>query len=193
MEPRRFLGLTSALALCMLPVLAPACHAEASVKASTNDQARGDDTETASAPAPAPVAPAAAAAPAAPSTPPADACPLTCFEARGSERVDLTNEEVTQLRSALEPVIGRMRSCSSAEEWRRYGSAVVNLRIAPDGTLAELGVDPHHGREAQCFDDAGRGASPSLSLPGRKVVRCAEHCVREAPRRGSGGRRGRGR
>jgi hypothetical protein len=184
------------LPLFALLVLAPACHAEASIKASTNDSRDDDGTATTAAPPPAEPAPTsgapAAAAAAAPASPPADACPLTCFEARGSERVNVTNEELTQLRSALEPVIGRMRGCSSAEEWRRSGSAVVNLRIAPDGTLAELGVDPHHGRESQCFDDAGRGASASLSLPGRKVVRCAERCVHEAPKRG-GGRRGRGR
>jgi hypothetical protein len=101
----------------------------------------------------------------------------------------MTAEELTQLLTALEPTIGRMRACAGADEWRRHGSATVNLRIAPDGTLAELGVDPHHGGQSSCFDDAGRGASTSVSLPGRHVVRCAERCVREAPRRG--GRRGR--
>jgi hypothetical protein len=194
MEPRPALvalrACASILVLAALPALASACHAEANVKASTNDvNGEADDTTSLTPAPPAAQTQTSAAAPAAPSTPPADACPLTCYEARGSERVNVTNEELTQLRSALEPVISRMRGCASPEEWRRFGSAVVNLRIAPDGTLAELGVDPHHGRESQCFDDAGRGASPSLALPGRKVVRCAERCVREAPRRG--GRRAR--
>jgi hypothetical protein len=71
-----------------------------------------------------------------------------------------------------------MRTCTSPEDWRRHGSPFVNLRIGPDGSLSELGVDPHHGRESGCFEDAGRGAgNVSASLPGRTVVRCAERCV----------------
>jgi hypothetical protein len=179
--------------LVALVALLAGCHAEAKINAST-DESRSEAPES----EPAPSAPASAsvtaAAPAAPSAPPADACPLTCFEARGSERVELTAEEITQLRTALEPTIGKMRSCSSPEDWRRYGSATVNLRLAPDGTLAELGVDPHHANQSSCFDDAGRGATASVSLPGRKVVRCAEHCARPAspsPGLRRGGRRGR--
>lgn len=180
----------SVASVLALVALLSACHAEAKINAST-DEGRTEVTEPEPAPAPAASKPVTAAAPAAPSTPPADACPLSCYEARGSERVEMTAEEMTQLRTALEPTIGRMRSCASAEEWRRHGSATVNLRIAPDGTLSELGVDPHHGQQSGCFDDAGRGASASVSLPGRKVVRCAERCTREAPRRGGGRRRGR--
>ena len=182
--PPPFRGSFRASILALVALLS-GCHVEAKVNASTDD-GRAEPQESSPAPAAAPVT----AAPAAPSTPPADACPLSCYEARGSERAELMPEENTQLRTALEPTIGRMRSCASADEWRRHGSATVNLRIAPDGTLAELGVDPHHGSSSNCFDDAGRGASATLSLPGRKVVRCAERCVREAPRRG-GGRRGR--
>jgi hypothetical protein len=137
---------------------------------------------TVSAPPAATPAPAPVAAPA-PTAPPADACPLTCFEARGSQRADVSAEEQTQLRSALEPVLFQMRGCTSPEDWRRHGSPVINLRIAPDGTLAELGVDPHHGHDGGCFDQAGRSANVSVALPGRKVVRCAERCVRETPRR----------
>jgi hypothetical protein len=162
-----------------------ACHVEGKINASTDD-GRAEPQES---PPPPVSAVPITAAPAAPSTAPADACPLSCYEARGSVRAEMTAEELTQLRGALEPTIGRMRSCASADEWRRHGSATVNLRIAPDGSLAELGVDPHHGNESTCFDDAGRGASASLSLPGRRVVRCAERCVRETPRRA--GRRGR--
>jgi hypothetical protein len=169
-----------------LVALVSACHVDAKVNAST-DEGRSEPKEAD--PPPAAAKPVTAAAPA-PSTPPAEACPLSCYEARGSERVEMTAEEMTQLRSALEPTIGRMRACASPDEWRRHGSATVNLRIAPDGTLSELGVDPHHGQQSSCFDDAGRGASASVTLPGRKVVRCSERCVREAPRRG-GGRRGR--
>ena len=160
-----------------------ACEAHAEVKASTDDDnpVRVTPQQT-TASTPAPVATVSA-----PSAPPGDACPLFCHEARGSFRAEMTTEEMTQLRSSLEPVLGRMRQCTSADDWRRYGSATVNLRIAPDGQLAELGVDPHHGHSNSCFDDVGRsfGAGASLSLPGRKVVRCAEHCVREnaAPRR----------
>lgn len=184
--PPPFRGsLRPSITLVALVALLAACHVEAKVNASTDD----GRAEPEPAPAPASSAPVTAA-PATPSTPPADACPLFCYEARGSVRAELTTEEVTQLRSALEPTMSRMRSCASADEWRRHGSATVNLRIAPDGTLSELGVDPHHGSSSNCFDDAGRGASASVSLPGRKVVRCAERCVREAPR-GGGKRRGR--
>lgn len=167
-----------AVSLCLVV----GCHAEASIKASTSDEPRAEASETA--PAQPQTTAAAAPAPAEPSTPPADACPLHCYEARGSEAIDLRAEEITQLRSALEPVIGRMRQCVAPEEWRRHGSAVVNLRIAPDGSLAELGVDPGHGSQSSCFDDVGRGASASVSLPGHKVVRCSERCVSENPRRG---------
>jgi hypothetical protein len=168
-----------------LATLLSACHAEAKINAST-DEGR---SEAQPEPAPPPSQPVTSA-PVAPSAPPADACPLYCYEARGSVRAEMTAEETAQLRTALEPTIGRMRACAGAEDWRRHGSATVNLRIAPDGSLAELGVDPHHGSHSTCFDDAGRGATASLSLPGRRVVRCAERCVHESPRRG-GGRRGR--
>ena len=174
--------------LAILAVLGVGCHVEGNIKASTSEEPHADFSESATttptAPATAQTTAASAPAITAPSAPPADACPLHCYEARGSEAVDLTNEEVNQLRSALEPVVGRMRQCVPPEEWRRHGSATVNLRIAPDGTLAELGVDPGHGGQTQCFDDAGRGASASVTLPGHKVVRCAERCVRETPRRG---------
>ena len=166
-------------------VLGTACHVEGKVKTGS-DESRSDSNDApmtvsaapSSAPAPAPVAAAA------PAAPPADACPVTCFEARGGQRADVTAEEQTQLRSALEPVLSQMRSCTSADDWRRHGSPVINLRIAPDGTLADLGVDPHHGQDGGCFDHAGHSANVSVALPGRKVVRCAERCVREraAPR-----------
>lgn len=164
-------------------LLCAACQVEGSVKGSaTANESRSESSETTTVAAP-PAPPPPAPAPTAPVAAPADACPLSCFEARGSERATMTAEEQAQLRSALEPVLGRMRGCTSAEDWRRHGSPVINLRIAPDGTLADLGVDPHHGRDSSCFDESGRSASVSVSLPGRKVVRCSERCVRETPRR----------
>ncbi len=176
----------ASLSAFALLVLGTACHVEAKVKA-------GGDTDsepmTASAPPPAPAAMTAPVVAAAPSSPPADACPITCFAARGAQRVDVTAEEQTQLRSALEPVLSQMRGCSSPEGWRRHGSPVINLRIAPDGTLADFGVAPDHGQDNGCFEQAGRSANVSVALPGRKVVRCAERCVREAPI--ARGRRGR--
>jgi len=189
--PRVFAGTPlSLLALLAGVALVGGCHAEAHVKASTSEEPKSDFSEPATAaPAQPQTTAAAAPPPSAPSTPPADACPLTCYEARGSEAIDLRSEEVAQLRSALEPVIGRMRQCVAPEEWRRHGSATVNLRIAPDGTLSELGVDPGHGSQSSCFDDVGRGASASVSLPGHKVVRCAERCVHESAK--ARGRRGR--
>lgn len=184
-RPRLLAGVS---AFAML-VLGTACHVEGKVKAG-GDDSRSDEPMTVSAPPVAAPTPAPVAAPA-PSAPPADACPVTCFEANGSQRADVTAEEAAQLRSALEPVLSRMRSCTSAGDWRRHGSPVINLRIAPDGTLADLGVDPHHGSDSACFDQAGRGANVSLALPGRKVVRCAERCVRETTHvaRGRRGRR----
>lgn len=185
---RHSLSLLALLALVAVQAcVVVGCHVEAHVKASTSDEARAEASET-TAPAQPQTTAAAAPVPAAPQAPPTDACPLRCYEARGSEALDLRAEEVTQLRSALEPVIGRMRQCVAPEEWRRHGSAIVNLRIAPDGSLAELGVDPGHGSQSSCFDDVGRGASASVSLPGHKVVRCSERCVSDNPRRGRRGR-----
>jgi hypothetical protein len=174
-------------ALCLAALTA--CHVEGSVKGSVD--AKDSTPETTTAPAASAPAPAAPAAPSAPPPPRADACPLTCFEPQGSLRVALSAEEQTQLQSALEPVLGRMRSCTSDGDWRHRGSPVIHLRIAPDGTLNELDVDPHHGLASSCFEESARDASPTVALPGRKVIRCVERCGHEPAR--SGGHRGRGR
>jgi hypothetical protein len=168
-----------AAALALL-VLEGACHVEANVKGSVDAKDTQEPEPAAAAPAPA-TTPAPAPVAAAPRT---DACPLTCFEPQGSLRVPVSTEEQTQLRSALEPILGRMHTCTSDEDWRRRGSPVIHLRLAPDGTLNELDVDPHHGLANNCFEESARGASPSLSLPGRKVIRCVERCGHEPrPRR----------
>ena len=183
--------LAGASAFAML-VLGTACHVEGKVKAGGGESPSESEPMTVSAPPSTAPAPVAAPAPApTPSAPPADACPVTCFEANGAQRVEVTAEEATQLRTALEPVLSRMRGCTSAGDWRRHGSPFINLRIAPDGTLSDLGVDPSRGNESACFEQAGRGASVSLALPGRKVVRCAERCVRDTTQvaRGRRGRR----
>ena len=183
-RPLRLFGaLVAALSLCA------ACHVEGEIKASgdTNDRRNESPEPVASSPAPAPVV---AAAPA----PRTDACPVTCFEPQGSMRVAVTNEELTQLRSALDPMLSRMHACTTDDDWRRRGSPVINLRIAPDGTLSEVGIDPHHGLASSCFEEAGRSSSPSLSLPERKIVRCVERCGRELRIvQGQPRRRGRGR
>lgn len=179
----------------VLSALCGACHVDGSVKAGTNVNEPIDDrsNDQSGTPSAAPVTAAPVPVAAAPTAPPADACPLSCYETRGSEKANLAAEEITQLRTALEPVMGRMRTCTSPDDWRRHGSPVLNLRIGPDGTLNELGVDPHHGRDAACFDNAGQsGGNVSVSLPGRKVVRCAERCVHEAAAPGQRSR-GRGR
>ena len=179
----------SLLAVVALVPLAAGCHAEAHVKASTSEDTKSDFSEpAATAPAQPQTTTAAAPPPSEPSTPPADACPLTCYEARGSEAVDLRSEEITQLRSALEPVIGRMRQCVAPEEWRRHGSATVNLRIAPDGTLSELGVDPGHGSQSSCFDDVGRGATARCRCPGtRSCAARSAACTSRRRRAGTAG------
>jgi len=190
------LSLPLLLAAIAVALASGACRVDGNVKASASaHESRAEETSsvTISAPSTPPPPPAAAAAttttpapaPTVAAARPADACPLTCFEARGSERATLTNEEHAQLRSALEPTLARMRDCTSADDWRRNGSPVINLRVAPDGSLVRLGVDPHHEREreAACMDDAANEASAMISLPGRKVVRCVERCEREAPKR----------
>lgn len=172
------------LALVLVPLLA--CRVDAKVKASTSEGAEASaSSDTPPEPAPGPAVssvPVADAPEAAPAAPPAGGCPLLCFEARGPARAELTAEENAQLRTSLEPLLSRMRSCASPEEWRRLGSPTMNLRIAPDGQLAELGLDPHYASVSSCIYDSEKG-STNVALPGRKVVRCAERCVREPSRR----------
>jgi hypothetical protein len=157
-----------------------ACHVDSKMNVPTSPgepPAEPSMTETTSVAQPAPTE---LQAPVTSSTPPADACPLSCYEARGAEKAPLTEDEIAQLRAALEPVVSRMRQCVTADEWRSHGSPMMNLRLAPDGTLADFGLDPDEARQSPCIEDAGRGASASVSLPNRKVVRCRERCVREA-------------
>jgi hypothetical protein len=172
----------------LLPLaLATACHASVEAKASTSGGAevKADEgsnqttsSEPASTPAPPPPQPAA--------PPPADKCPLGCFAASGADRLAVTKEEHDQLESALEPVLAKMRSCTAGvgdgNSWRRHGSPTIHLRVEPDGAVHEVDVDPGHpyDYERQCIDDAARGSSVSIALPGRTAVRCVERC--EAPR-----------
>lgn len=161
-------------------VLAAACHVDSKVNASTSAREPPGEpsiTETTSVAQPARTE---TLAPVSSSTPPADACPLSCYEARGAEKASLTEEEIAQLRAALEPVISRMRQCVAPDEWRRQGSPTMTLRLGPDGSLADFGLDPDEARQSPCIEAAGNGASASVSLPNRKVVRCRERCVREA-------------
>lgn len=133
-------------------------------------------------------APAASSAPATPTAPPADACPLSCNEARGPISAPLTVEETAQLRTALEPLFSRLRTCVGSDGFHRRHSPVVHLRIAVDGSLAEHGVDPEHDLATSCFEDASRSTALSVSLPGRKAVRCAERCVFDNGQRRDPGR-----
>jgi hypothetical protein len=102
-----------------------------------------------------------------------------CYVAQGAERVDLAQTEIDQLRGGLQPILSRMEACVGPDEWRRRGSPILNLRIAPDGQVAEVGVDPHHYHAAGgCLEQAARGSDvPGVSLPGRTTVRCYERCV----------------
>ena len=164
MRPLHLFGaIVASLSLCA------ACQVEGSVKTSADVNEPREAAE--------PVTAAPATPPVAAVAPRTDACPVTCFEPQGSMRVAVTNEELTQLRGALDPMLSRMHACTSDDEWRRRGSPVINLRIAPDGTLSEVGVDPHHGLGSSCFEEAGRSSIPTLSLPERKIVRCVERCV----------------
>jgi hypothetical protein len=183
MQPR----LSQCALACVVLVLS-ACQASANVKASASaNDARASSEESA------PTAqPQAAPSPEPAPAPPADACPLTCYEAQGWARVPLSSDEHASLRSALAPMLGKMRSCGSSGGARRARSATIHLRLAPDGKLAELGVDPHHGGDEACLDQSAQGASPSISLPGRKTVRCSEQCAGDKPRSGKRSKRARG-
>jgi hypothetical protein len=182
------LALVALFPLVPLVALPAACHVDAHVKAQASVETRNEPsttteatTEATTAPPPEPARTTSAQA----STPPADACPLLCHEARGAEQANLTDGELAQLRTALEPLLGRLRQCVSPEEWRRHGSPTMTLRLAPDGTLAELGLDPDQASQSLCFEQTGQGASASVTLPRRKVVRCHERCGPEAkPQRG---------
>ncbi|MBS2014972.1 MAG: hypothetical protein JST00_18925 [Deltaproteobacteria bacterium] len=194
---RHLIGAAAAL------VLATACHVEggnmntsfvaAGSGAESRSEVRQSTTTTGPSVPDVPPAPAAsgsaAPAPSAPSAPPADVCPLVCHEARGSVSAPLTAEETAQLRTSLEPLMSRLRTCAAGEGYRRRHTPVVHLRIGVDGSVTEHGIDPHHDLASGCFEDASRGTAVNASLPGRKAVRCAERCVVD----NGGARRPRGR
>jgi hypothetical protein len=174
------------LAALTLVVVTSGCRVSAEAKASTsgeaNASANAESTESTPAPA---TETAAEPAPPAPPESTAGACPITCYAAQGARAVSVTPEEETQLRGALAPVFGRMRGCTEGRGFSgRLGSPTVNLRIASDGSVSEIGVDPHHGWAQQCMADTARGSGLQLALPGRHDVRCREQCPRpERPAR----------
>lgn len=166
-----------------------ACQASTQVKVGGSASANvsgGESSAPEPEPEPAPAATTAAAAPAPtataePQPAPAAACPLSCYVAAGASRVDVSDAELQQLRGGLAPVLGRMQACVAPESWRRFGSPVLNLRVAPDGKIGEIGVDPHHMHDANaCFEAAAAMGAPNVSLSGRTTVRCIERC--EGPR-----------
>ena len=178
----------SVLILAALSFVGCRVSAEAKTGSGVNasidgNESRSSSTETVSTtpPSPPPPPPASSAPPPPPAPPPASACPLDCYVASGGDRIAVTDQELQSIRSGLEPVMGRMRACADAETWRRRGSPTILLRVAPDGSAAEVDVDPHHGYEleARCMDSAAQGASVAVSLPGRAAVRCVERCVAE--------------
>jgi hypothetical protein len=171
---------SSLLVILGLAGLVAACHAE--VHASTSAEAKTDDTTKVTEPAPAST-PAPAPAPAPPTTPPQGTCPLHCYVAWGADRAEVTNDELSQIQTAVEPALAKMRACTAENQnWRRHGSPVLQLRVEPDGIIHEIDVDPHHGYDyaRSCIDDAARETNISLAMPGRKAVRCNERC--ETPR-----------
>ena len=103
---------------------------------------------------------------------------MACYVASGADHVAVTDQESASIRAALEPVVATMRACTGPDQWRRHGSPVLHLRVASDGVVREVDVDPHHGydRERTCLENAARN-DVTLSLPGRHAVRCAERCV----------------
>ena len=163
-----------------------ACQVNGEVKTggssgtSASANVEGNESFSASEPTPARTpAPAQTEAPATPSAPPADACPLTCYVASGADHFAVSDQEASSIRSALEPTLAGMRACTAPDSWRRHGSPVLHLRVAADGVVNEVDVDPHHryDNERACMDNAAR-TGVALSLPGRFAVRCSEHCAR---------------
>ena len=172
-------ALLAGLAPLVCVVATSGCRVSAEAKASTsgeaNASANAETTETT--PAPASTTETAPEPAPAPAETTAGACPITCYAAQGARAVSVSPEEETQLRAALGPVFGRMRGCTEGRGFTgRLGSPTVNLRIAPDGSLSEIGVDPHHGWAQQCMADTAHGSSPQISLPGRHDIRCREQC-----------------
>lgn len=170
------------------------CQYNANVKASTNTGVQGDsDFSSNPQPQPQPTETAPPPQPVASEPPPsAPICPIACYAPSGANHNLVTIEEHNQIKAALEPAFARMHGCmdgSRAEapqydgqghrvrHGRGHRSPVLNLRIAPDGKLEDLGVDPHHGYDERCMDAAAREAATNLSLPGRHTVRCHEQCV----------------
>jgi hypothetical protein len=178
---------TIVLGVLGFAALGTGCRVNAEAKASTSGEARADvraeGNETTSAPEPAPQPPPAQPAPEpAPAPVAASSCPVACYVASGAARLPVTAEEQAQLTSALAPVFGRMHVCTEGgHRSLRHRSPVLNLRIAPDGRLEDLGVDPGHGWSEACMDSAARDGNVQLSLPGRTTVRCHEQCAPAAP------------
>ncbi|AKV04680.1 hypothetical protein AKJ09_11343 [Labilithrix luteola] len=199
-RPSWFVGLAG-VAVLATSVLTVGCavHGKVKTSASANESQASTDSDidgafsgappastgtVASRPAPAPEPSSTAVAAAAPSPPPADACPLSCYEASGATRMLLTAEETAQVRTALEPALSRMRTCESADAWKRHGSPMMHLRLDSNGKLSEFDVDPSRG-DTGCFDSAASSSNISVTLPGRTTVRCAERCEHESARRSS--------
>jgi hypothetical protein len=171
------------LLVCFVLLAATSCSVNAKVRGDVNTGAGADVStkenppEPPAEPPPASPQPAQTAAPApTQAAPVASACPLTCYVAAGASRLAVTDQELEGLKGALGPMLGTMRGCVSPEAWRRRGSPVLNIRVAPDGKIAEVGVDPHHDHDGDgCFANAAQ-STPNASFPGRTTIRCAERC-----------------
>lgn len=179
--PNRHHRAVKRLLVTFVLLAATSCSVNAKVRGDVNTGAgaevstKENPPEAPAEPPPASPAPAQTAAPVAV----ASACPLTCYVAAGATHLAVTDQELEGLKGALGPMLGTMRGCVSPEAWRRRGSPVLNIRIAPDGKIAEVGVDPHHGHDADgCLANAAL-STPNASFPGRTTIRCAERC--EAP------------
>lgn len=178
--------MTRRLSFGLAAALVSGCHAQTELKASADKDVREESTFSVDGPGTAPSG--ATATPttppktttqtvAAPVAPPPEACPMVCYAASGAAVSPVTAAESATIRTSLEPVMAGMRSCTNADQWRRQGSPVLNLRVGSDGLVNEVDVDPHHGfdSERSCLDTASHQAV-TLSLPGRYDVRCAEKC-----------------
>jgi hypothetical protein len=190
--PFVFAGLRGLVGLLGLASLVGACQVKAGVNASANASESHAEQESSSSMMPrsapsstgAASSPVAAPAPAA-MAPPPSACPLTCYVASGGDKIDVSEQELTSIRGGLEPVLGKMRSCTSPEAWRDRGSPTLHLRVSHDGTVGQVDVDPHHAydHEGGCIEQAAKLGASGISLPGRSTVRCIERCQRDPGRR----------
>jgi hypothetical protein len=103
-------------------------------------------------------------------------CEVHCIAASGAHPVDGALED--QIGAALGPTFDNLRSCT---DLRTRHSPMMTLRFGSTGQLTFIGADTADfpGVES-CIDNAVNGSAAGVTMAGRAVLRCAEHCPRVA-------------